>query len=101
MHSTHDKRENSRISVSFPVRIELSDQRRANGIAINIGKGGMLLDSVSGATFSKLDDVNLYLPLNHNQNSFTIAAKIIRVEGNQIGLFFYSDPSEYLQETLD
>lgn len=101
MHSAHDKREYSRTSVNFPVSIELSDQRQANGIAVNIGKGGMLLDSVSGATFCKLDDVNLYLPLNHNQNSFTIAAKITRVEGNQIGVFFYSDPSEYLQETLD
>ncbi len=100
MHSTHDKRECSRTNVSFPVSIELSNQKRAKGIAINIGQGGMLLGHVSGATLSKLDDVNLYLPINHRQNSFAIAAKITRVEGNQVGLFFYSDPSEYLQETL-
>lgn len=101
MHSTHNKREYSRISVSFPVNIELPDQRHAKGTAVNIGKGGMLLENVSGAVFSKLDDVNLYLPINQSQNSFAIAAKITRIEGSQIGLFFYSDPSEYLQETLE
>lgn len=100
MHSAHEKRECSRISVNFPVSIELSNQKRAKGTAINIGQGGMLLDHVSGAVLSKLDDINLYLPINHSQNSFIIAAKVTRIEGSQIGLFFYSDPSEYIQETL-
>ena len=100
MHSTHNKREYLRTSVNFPVQIELSNQTRAKGTAINIGKGGMLLDNVSGAVFSKLDDVNLYLPINHSQNSFAIAAKVTRIKGSQIGLFFYSDPSEYLHETI-
>ncbi len=100
MYNAHEKRECSRISVNFPVGIELSNQKRAKGTAINIGQGGMLLSNVSGAVFSKLDDVNLYLPLSHSQNSFAIAAKVTRVEGSQIGLFFYSDPSEYIQETL-
>lgn len=101
MHSTHDKREYSRTRVSFPVNIELSNQRLAKGTAINIGQGGMLLENVSGATLNKLDDVNLYLPINHSQNSFAIAAKVTRVNNGQIGLFFYSDPSEYLQEAGD
>lgn len=101
MHSTQEKREYSRISVNFPVNIELSNQRRTQGTAINIGQGGMLLECTSETIFSKLDDVNLYLPVNHSQNSFAIAAKITRVDGSLIGLFFYSDPSEYLQETLD
>ncbi len=100
MHSTHDKREYSRVSVSFSLSIELSNQRQAKGVAINIGQGGMLLECTSGTAFSKLDDVNLYLPYNHNQGNFAIAAKVTRVNGSQIGLFFYSDPSEYLQETL-
>jgi len=98
MHSTHEKRQYSRISVNFPVSIGLSNQNRAKGTAVNIGKGGMLLDGVSGVSLSKLDDVNIHLPLNHNQNNFIIAAKVTRVNGRQIGLFFYSDPSEYLQE---
>ncbi|MCW8930946.1 MAG: PilZ domain-containing protein [Gammaproteobacteria bacterium] len=101
MPLTHDKRACSRIRVNFPVSIELSNQKTAKGTAINIGQGGMLLDHVSGATFSKLDDVNLYLPINHSKNSFAIAAKITRIEGSQIGLFFYSDPSEYLLEAID
>lgn len=100
MHHSNDKRECQRTPVNFPVNIELSNQKRAKGTAINIGKGGMLLGNVSGAVFSKLDDVNLYLPINHSQNSYAIAAKIIRVSGGQIGLFFYSDPTEYLQESL-
>ena len=71
------------------------------GFTCNIGKGGMLLQDVSGASLSKLDDVNIHLPLNHNQNNFIIAAKVTRVNGNQIGLFFFSDPSEYLQELVN
>ena len=101
MHSTREQRQYSRISVNFPVSIELSSQKRAKGTAVNIGKGGMLLDGVSGVSLSKLDDVNIHLPLNHNQNNFIIAAKVTRVNGNQIGLFFYSDPSEYLQELVN
>ncbi len=101
MHAAHDKREYSRTHVNFPVSIELSNQRQAKATAINIGKGGMLIEHVSGAVLNKLDDVNLYLPINHSQNSFAIAAKVTRVNDGQIGLFFYSDPSEYLQEALD
>ncbi len=100
MHSTHEKRECSRISVSFPVSIELANQKQARGIAVNIGQGGMLLECTSGTVFAKMDDVNLYLPYNHNLGNFIIAAKVTRVDGSQIGLFFYSDPSEYLQEAL-
>jgi hypothetical protein len=97
----HNKREYSRTCVSFTVGIELANGQRAKGTAINIGRGGMLLDKVSGIVLSKLDDVNLYLPINHSQNSFSIAAKVTRVNEGQIGLFFYSDPSEYLQEAFD
>lgn len=101
MHSTNEQRQYSRLNVSFPVSIELSNQKHAEGTAVNIGKGGMLLNNVSGASLSKLDDVNIHLPVNHNQNSFIIAAKVTRVNGKQIGLFFYSDPSEYLQEIFN
>ncbi|WP_198263690.1 PilZ domain-containing protein [sulfur-oxidizing endosymbiont of Gigantopelta aegis] len=97
----HNKREYSRNSVSFNVGIELANGQRAKGTAINIGRGGMLLDKISGTILSKLDDVNLYLPINHSQNSYSIAAKVTRVDGTQIGLFFYSDPSEYLQEAFE
>ena len=100
MPSYRDKREYSRINVSFPVSIELPNRKRAKAVAINIGQGGMLVNCSSGSSFSKLDDVNLYLPINHNQNNYAIAAKVTRVQGNKVGLFFYSDPSEYLQETL-
>ncbi|MCU7939309.1 MAG: PilZ domain-containing protein [gamma proteobacterium symbiont of Bathyaustriella thionipta] len=101
MYSSHEHRQNNRISVNFPVSIELANQKRAKGTAVNIGQGGMMLSNVSGASLSKLDDVNIHLPLNHNQNSFVIAAKVTRVNGSQIGLFFYSDPSEYLQESFN
>lgn len=101
MHSSHEQRQSSRFNVNFPVSIELSNQQSARGTAVNIGKGGMLLSNVSGAPINKLDDVNIHLPLNHNQNSFIIAAKVTRVNGSEIGLFFYSDPSEYLQESLN
>lgn len=100
MH-THEQRQHSRLSVNFLVSIELINQKRAKGTAVNIGKGGMLLQDVSGASLSKLDDVNIHLPLNHNLNNFIIAAKVTRVNGNQIGLFFFSDPSEYLQELVN
>ena len=100
MQRSSEKREYARLSVNFPVSIELPNRKRAKAIAINIGQGGMLVDCVSEASFSKLDDVNIYLPINHNQNSYAIAAKVTRVQGNQIGLFFYTDPSEYLQESL-
>ena len=101
MHSYQNKRECSRITVNFPVNIELSDQKQAKGTAVNIGKGGILLEKVSGAKLSKLDDVDLHLPISRSQNNFTITAKVTRVNGSQIGLFFYSDPSEYLQEIFD
>lgn len=97
---SHEKREYARISVSFPVSIELPNRKRAKAVAVNIGQGGMLVDCVSGVNVSKLDDVNLYLPINHNQNSYAIAAKVTRVQGNKVGLFFYTDPSEYIQESL-
>ena len=100
MPSNSDKREYSRISVSFPVSIELPNRKRTKAVAINIGQGGMLVSCSSGSSFSKLDDVNLYLPINHNQNNYAIAAKVTRVQGNKVGLFFYSDPSEYIQEAL-
>ncbi|NOQ79617.1 MAG: hypothetical protein GQ546_09480 [Gammaproteobacteria bacterium] len=101
MHSTPEQRQYSRLSVNFSVSIELANQKRIKGTAVNIGQGGMLLSGVSGASLSKLEDVNIHLPLNHNRNSFVIAAKVTRIEGNQVGLFFYSDPSEYLQESLN
>lgn len=100
MSHANDKREFSRIRVSFPVSIELPNQKLAEGNAVNIGQGGMLISCSSGNIFSKLDDVNLYLPFNHNQNKYAIAAKVTRIQGNNIGLFFYSDPTEYLQEAL-
>lgn len=100
MSDANEKREHSRISVSFPVSIELPNSKRTEGTAINIGQGGMLINCASGCLFHKLDDVNLYLPINHNQNSYAIAAKVTRIQGDTIGLFFYSDPSEYLQEAL-
>ena len=98
MPPSHEKREYHRTVVNFPVNIELPNRKKARAVAINIGKGGMLLKHVSGANFNKLDDVNLYLPINHNQNSYAIAAKVTRVEGNIIGLFFYSDPSDYISD---
>ena len=101
MHDTHNKRQYKRMNVSFPVNIELANQKYAKGTAVNIGQGGMLLTDVSGASLSKLDDVNIHLPLNHNQNNYTIAAKVTRVNGSEIGLFFYSDPSDYLQDSLN
>ncbi|MCP3849399.1 MAG: PilZ domain-containing protein [Gammaproteobacteria bacterium] len=101
MHTSHDKREYRRHCVNFPVSIELANQHRAKGTAINIGQGGMLIDNVSGASINKMDDVNLHLPINHSQNSFIISAKITRIKGGQVGFFFYSDPSEYIQEALD
>ena len=100
MQSNRDKREYSRIKVSFPVSIELPNRKRTQAVAMNIGQGGMLVNCSSGSFFSKLDDVNLYLPMNHNQNNYAIAAKVTRVQGNKVGLFFYSDPSEYIQEAL-
>ena len=98
MPPSHEQREYHRTAVNFPVNIELPNRKRARAMAINIGKGGMLLKHVSGASFTKLDDVNLYLPINHNQNSYAIAAKVTRVEGNIIGIFFFSDPSDYISE---
>lgn len=100
MSSTHEKRGFARTRVSFPVSIELANSKKVPAVAINIGKGGMLLNCDSGTSFSKLDDVNLYLPINHNKNSYTIAAKVTRVQGNNIGLFFYSDPSNYLNDMI-
>jgi len=101
MHTSHDKREYHRRCVNFPVSIELANQKRAKGTAINIGQGGMLIDNISGASFNKLDDVNLHLPISQSQNSFIISAKITRIKDGQVGLFFYSDPSEYIQEAFD
>ncbi|MCU7799630.1 MAG: PilZ domain-containing protein [gamma proteobacterium symbiont of Lucinoma myriamae] len=101
MHSTPEQRHYSRLSVNFSVSIELANQKRIEATAVNIGQGGMLLRGVSDASLSRLDDVNIHLPLNHNYNSFIIAAKVTRIKGNEIGLFFYSDPSEYLQESLN
>jgi hypothetical protein len=100
MSRVNEKREYSRYNVDFPVSIELSNRKRVTGYAINIGQGGMLIQQVSDARISKLDDVNLYLPINHNQNNYAIAAKVTRVNGDRIGLFFYSDPTEYLEEAL-
>lgn len=98
MQSTHEQRQYGRLSVSFPVSIELSNQTRIEGTAVNIGQGGMLLSLVSDTSLSKLDDVNIHLPVSQYHNSFIIAAKVTRVNGSRIGLFFYSDPSEYLQD---
>ncbi len=101
MSHAHEKREYVRNSVNFPVSIELPNREPAKAVAVNIGQGGMLLDCLSSASFSRLEDVNLHLPINQNQNSYAIAAKITRIQDNQISLFFYSDPSEYIQETLE
>lgn len=95
---TQEQRQYSRTTVSFPVHIELPNRKRAKATAVNIGQGGMLVKGVSGVSFSKLDDVNVYLPIDKKQSSvFTIAAKVTRVQGSELGLFFYSDPSEFLQ----
>lgn len=101
MHHQHEKREFTRVSVNFTLSVELPNRKRAKATALNIGRGGMLIQCTSSTNFSKLDDVNLYLPINHNQNSYAIAAKVTRIQGNKIGLFFYSDPSDYLQETFN
>ena len=101
MQQGFNKREHFRTNVDFPVGIELPNQERINATAINIGKGGMLLDCSAHEHFSKLDDVNLHLPLNHNQNNYAISAKITYIKDNQIGLFFYSDPSEYLEKVIN
>ena len=98
MQQSYNKREHFRTSVNFPVSIELPNQERINAIAINIGKGGMLLDCTAHDHFSKLDNVSLHLPLNHNQNNYAISARITHIKNNQIGLFFCSDPSEYLEK---
>jgi len=100
MNTSHEKRGSLRIEVNFSVSIELPNKKRINATAINIGKGGMLIDCVSSVFFSKLDDVNLYLPINHNKNNYAIAAKITHIIDSKIGLFFYSDPSDYLSEML-
>ncbi len=101
MQNNQDKRQYQRTHINIPIRIELDDQKHANAIAVNIGQGGMLIKSVSGAAIAKLDDVELHLPLNHKQNNFIITAKVIRINGDHIGLFFYSNPAEYLQELLN
>ena len=98
MLETNNKRTHFRTSVNFPISIELSNQERIDATAINIGKGGMLINCPTHNYCSKMDDVNLHLPLNHNQNNYSISAKITHIDGSQIGLFFYSDPSEYLEK---
>lgn len=98
MQQSYNKREHFRTSVNFPVSIELPNQERINAIAINIGKGGMLLNCAAHEHFSKLDNVSLHLPLNHNQNNYAISARITHIKKNQISLFFCSDPSEYLEK---
>ncbi len=100
MQQTHNKREHFRTKVNFPISIELENQERTNAIAINIGKGGMLVDCTAHDNFSKLDNCVLHLPLNHNQNNYAISAKITYIKNNQIGLFFSSDPSEYLEQAV-
>ncbi len=98
MPNIPEQRQFSRTSVSFPVSIELPNRKRAKATAVNIGQGGMLVRGVSGVNFSRLDDVNIYLPIDEKQNSvYTIAAKVTRITGSEMGLFFYSDPSEFLQ----
>ncbi len=98
MLDNQEQRQYSRANVSFPVSIELPNRKRAKAIAVNIGQGGMLVKGVSGIRFSRLDDVNVYLPIDEKLNSvFTIAAKVTRIKGNEMGLFFYSDPTEFLQ----
>lgn len=100
MQKTYNKRVHFRIRVNFPVSIELPDQERIDAIAINIGQGGMLLDCKTHGHLSNLDDVNLHLPLNHNQNNYAISAKITHIKDSRIGLFFYSDPSEYIEKAV-
>ncbi|MCU7833784.1 MAG: PilZ domain-containing protein [gamma proteobacterium symbiont of Taylorina sp.] len=100
MQQTYNKREHFRTKVNFPISIELPNQERSDAIAVNIGNGGMLVDCNTSKHFSKLDDVNLHLPLNKNQNNYAISAKITYIKNNQIGLFFYSDPSEYLEKAF-
>ena len=100
MQQRYNKRKHFRAKVSFPLSIELANQERTTAMAVNIGQGGMLLECPEYELFSKLDDVNLYLPLEHKQNSYTISAKITHIKDNEIGLFFYSDPTEYLEKTL-
>ena len=100
MQQTHNKREHFRTKVNFPISIELANQERTDAIAINIGKGGMLVDCTAHDILSKLDDCVLHLPLNHNQNNYAISAKITHIKNNQIGLFFSSDPSEYLEQAV-
>lgn len=100
MLQTQNKREYFRTKVNFPVSIELSNQERIDAIAVNIGKGGMLIRCTAYDHFSKMDDVNLHLPLNHKQNNYAITAKITHVKDSQIGLFFYSDPSEYIEKAV-
>ena len=100
MNTSHEKRNSLRIEVNFSVSIELPNKKQIKAIAINIGKGGMLVDCASSVFLSQLDDVNLYLPINHNQNNYAIAAKITHINDSKIGLFFYSDPSDYISELL-
>ena len=100
MQQTHNKREHFRTKVNFPISIELGNQERTDATAINIGKGGMLVNCTAYENLSKLDNVNLHLPLNHNQNNYAISAKITHIKNNQIGLFFSSDPSEYLEQAV-
>ncbi len=56
----------------------------------------MLVKGVSGVNFSRLDDVNVYLPIDKKQNSvFTIAAKVTRIKGSEMGLFFTPIPQNF------
>lgn len=95
-----EKRSHHRISTNFAIELELANRQITKGTAINIGQGGMLLKSDAGRKISRLDDVLVYLPIHQGQSNYMIPAMVTRVNKNEIGLFFYKDPSDYIENYL-
>ncbi len=54
MHTSHDKKEYHRHCVNFPVSIELANQQRAKGTAINIGQVASFFILIHLNTYKKL-----------------------------------------------
>ena len=85
-----DHRLGQRVNVALPVQLRFQDQPSQLGVTVNIGRGGMFVDSLTGGNENGHGcvDIQLFFETPNGGQSLRLSAFVVHRRENGLGLMF-------------
>lgn len=96
-----DHRLGQRVNVTLPVQLRFQDHTNNSGFTVNIGRGGMFVETATGASGQGCVDVQISVDTPDGNENVLLSAFVVHRFGNGLGLMFCDFDASAWQPIVD